>query len=144
MGVGKLILTLTSSLLSIILHQMHKPKMPNMTDISSVIKNLSKSLGFEQKMVELSIQKRWNEIMGENIANHTRPGQIRYKKLYIEVDNSVWMHQLLFLKEEVLSRVNRSIGREIIDEVRFKLGLNDYTGQDAGEQVPGALNIIPN
>lgn len=102
---------------------MHDPKM---VDISSVINNLSKSLGFETKMVELSIQKRWGEIMGENMANHTRPEQIRYKKLYIKVDNSIWMHQLLFLKEEIIRRVNCSIGREIIKEVRFKQGLDDY------------------
>ncbi len=121
-----------------------------MIDISSVINNLSKSLGFEQKMVESSLQKRWGEIMGEKIANHTMPGQIRYKKLYIEVDNPVWMHQLLFLKDEILNRVNRSIGREIINEVRFKLGTgrdnhtDDYTRQDSTETTSAALNIIPN
>lgn len=126
---------------------MHTPKM---IDISSVISNLSKSLGFEQKMVESSLQKRWGEIMGEKIANHTIPGQIRYKKLYIEVDNPVWMHQLLFLKDEILNRVNRSIGREIINEVRFKLGTgrdnhtDDYTRQDSTEKTSAALNIIPN
>ncbi|MEK6576256.1 MAG: DUF721 domain-containing protein, partial [Nitrospirota bacterium] len=99
-------------------------------------------------------QKRWGEIMGEKIANHTIPGQIRYKKLYIEVDNPVWMHQLLFLKDEILNRVNRSIGREIINEVRFKLGTgpdnyrdnhaDDYTRQDSAEKASAALNIIPN
>ncbi|MBI5746942.1 MAG: DUF721 domain-containing protein [Nitrospirae bacterium] len=134
-------------MLSIIFHEMHTPKM---IDISSVINNLSKSLGFEQKMVELSIQKRWGEIMGGKIANHTMPGQIRYKKLYIEVDNPVWMHQLLFLKDEILNRVNRSIGREIINEVRFKLGTgrenhtDDYTRQDSTEKVSATLNIAPN
>lgn len=120
---------------------MHDPKMIN---ISSVINNLSKGLGFEAKMIELSIQKRWSEIMGENIAHHTRPEQIRYKKLYIKVDNTLWMHQLLFLKEEILRRVNGSIGREIVNEVRFKLGIDDNTRQDAPEKAPGALNIITN
>ncbi len=130
-------------MLSIIVHPMHTPKM---IDISSVINNLSKSLGFEQKMVESSLQKRWGEIMGEKIANHTIPGQIRYKKLYIEVDNPVWMHQLLFLKDEILNRVNRTIGREIINEVRFKLGTgrDDYLRQDTAEKASAALNIIPN
>jgi predicted nucleic acid-binding Zn ribbon protein len=125
---------------------MHTPKM---IDISSVINNLSKSLGFEQKMVESSLQKKWGEIMGEKIANHTIPGQIRYKKLYIEVDNPVWMHQLLFLKDEILNRVNRTIGREIINEVRFKLGTgldkhtDDYTKQDSTQMTSAALYVIP-
>jgi len=125
---------------------MHTPKM---IDISSVINSLSMSLGFEQKMVESSIQQRWEEIMGEKIANHTIPGQIRYKKLYIHVDNPVWMHQLLFLKDEILNRVNCTIGREIINEVRFKLGTGpdnhtaDYTKQDSTQMTSAALNVIP-
>lgn len=99
-----------------------------MTDISTLINNLSRGLGFETKMIEMSIQKKWAEIMGENIAHHTRPEQIRYKRLYIKVDNTLWMHQLAFLKEEILRRVNYSVGREIINEVRFKLSIDDQAG----------------
>ena len=121
---------MTSLFLSIILAGMHNPKMPKMIDISSVISNLSKSLGFETRMIELSVQKRWHEIMGENIANHTRPGEIRYKKLYINVDNPLWMHHLLFFKEEMLKKVNDLIGREVVSEIRFKLGIDAETSQD--------------
>ncbi|HJS67350.1 MAG TPA: DciA family protein, partial [Nitrospiraceae bacterium] len=48
--------------------------------------------------------------------------QIRYKKLYLQVHNSVWMHQLTFLKPTLLHKLNEVAGGELITEIVLRVG----------------------
>jgi hypothetical protein len=57
-------------------------------------------------MFEARLRRQWPDIVGEPIAAHTRPDQVRFKKLYVLVHNSVWLQQLTFLKPVLLDKVN--------------------------------------
>ena len=60
--------------------------------------------------------------MGEPIATHTRPDQIRFKKLTIFVHNSVWLQQLTFLKPVLLQKVNTMAGESLVTEIVLRIG----------------------
>jgi hypothetical protein len=56
------------------------------------------------------------------MASNTWPDQIRYKKLYLIVHNSVWLHQLTFLKPTLIQKLNGAAGGELITEIVLRVG----------------------
>lgn len=90
--------------------------------VSSVLKGLARRLGLESKLLESRLRRDWVSIVGEPIASHTWPDQIRYKKLYLLVHNSVWLHQLTFLKPTLLHKLNTVAGGELVTEIVLRVG----------------------
>jgi hypothetical protein len=56
------------------------------------------------------------------MASNTWPDQIRYKKLYLLVQNSVWLHQLTFLKPTLIHKLNQVAGGELITDIVLRVG----------------------
>ena len=90
--------------------------------LSSILEGVARRLGIESKLLESRLQRDWASIVGEPIASNTWPDQIRYKKLYLLVHNSVWMHQLTFLKPTLIQKLNGAAGGELIAEIVLRVG----------------------
>lgn len=89
---------------------------------SSILSGLAKRLGLESRLVELRLQQRWREIVGEPMASHTWPVQLRFKKLYLIVRNSVWLNQLTFLKPALLLKLQAESGTGVVTDIAFRVG----------------------
>ena len=99
----------------------------------AILSGLAKRLGLETRLVELRIQQRWPEIVGEPMGSHTWPAQIRFKKLYLLVENSVWLQQLTFLKPALLAKL-REAGVQTVQTI--------YTNDlDQGPYISQTLRI---
>jgi hypothetical protein len=90
--------------------------------VSSVLTKLAKRLGLEARLLEAQLRRHWPEIAGDQIAAHTRPDQIRFKKLHLVVANSVWLQQLTFLKPTLLKKINETAGSGIVADILFRVG----------------------
>jgi hypothetical protein len=88
----------------------------------SILAGLAHRLGLESKLFEARLRRQWPDIVGEPIATHTRPDQIRFKKLTIFVHNSVWLQQLTFLKPVLLQKVNMMAGEPLVTEIVLRIG----------------------
>jgi hypothetical protein len=90
--------------------------------VSSVLEGLARRLGLESKLLESRLRRDWVSIVGEPIASNTWPDQIRYKKLYLLVHNSVWLHQLTFLKPTLIHKLNTVAGAELVTDIVLRVG----------------------
>lgn len=90
--------------------------------VSSVLEGLAHRLGLESKLLESRLRRDWVSIVGEPIASNTWPDQIRYKKLYLLVHNSVWLHQLTFLKPTLIHKLNSVAGGELVTDIVLRVG----------------------
>lgn len=88
----------------------------------SILSGLAKRLGLESRLFELRLQHQWREIVGDPIAAHTHPDQIRFKKLYLIVRSSVWLQQLTFLKPALITKLNETAGTDLIADITFRVG----------------------
>jgi hypothetical protein len=70
----------------------------SLDSFSIILSGLAKRLGLQTHLFEVRLQQQWREIIGEPVGSHTWPVQVRFKKLYLIVRNSVWLQQLMFLK----------------------------------------------
>ena len=88
----------------------------------NILSGLAKRLGLQSHLFELRLQQQWCDVIGEPIAAHTWPAQIRFKKLYLIVRNSVWLQQLVFLKPTLLTKLNEQAGAEVLTDIAFRVG----------------------
>ncbi len=97
-------------------------RLGSIDSVSIVLAGLARRLGLESKLLESRLRRNWVSIVGEPIASNTWPDLIRYKKLYLLVHNSVWLHQLTFLKPTLLHKLNTVAGGELIIDIVLRVG----------------------
>ncbi len=61
----------------------------------------------------------WDEIVGNSITNVTTPKKIENDVLIVEVNSPVWRNELMFLKQNILQKLNQKLKGEPIKEIRF-------------------------
>jgi predicted nucleic acid-binding Zn ribbon protein len=99
-----------------------KDNKSDFSPIGSVISNLLGSYRHESDEDLVRIWHLWNEAVGEVIARNARPGAFKGKLLLVNVSSSTWAHQLQFLKIEIIKKVNDALGKELVEEIKFKIG----------------------
>ena len=40
----------------------------------------------------------------------------------VNVSSAPWMQQLQFLKPELIEKLNETLGKELVEDIRFKIG----------------------
>lgn len=94
----------------------------SLDSFGSILSGLSKRLGLQSHLFELRLQQQWRDIIGDPVGAHTWPAQVRFKKLYLIVRNSVWLQQLIFLKPALLTKLNERAGSEMLTDISFRVG----------------------
>ncbi len=95
--------------------------------IHSILEKTLKTLEIDVPLKTYSILGAWNDIVGESVAEHSRPRSIRNQILFIDVAHPTWMQQLQFLKPTLLDQMNAFLGKPLIQDIRFKLGKTSPT-----------------
>ncbi len=93
-----------------------------MDRVSVTLGNFLNAHGLAGRLSEYRIIGKWEKTVGTVIARHAQPQLIRGKKLTLIVDSPAWMQQLSLLKQELIEKVNKSFGKEVIRSITLKLG----------------------
>jgi len=76
----------------------------------------------EPDMELAQIWDRWDRIVGKVVAENAQPTAFKGKILMVQVASSTWIHQLQFVKAEMISKLNSALGKELVKEIKFKIG----------------------
>ncbi len=69
------------------------------------------------------VVKVWNELLDPNIVAHAQPVGLRRGTLFVIVDSSPWLNELVrYRRKEILDRLQHSFGREFIQRISFRVG----------------------
>lgn len=90
--------------------------------LGDILQLAMKRRGIALNLESQRIARAWDNAVGARIAAQTRPDQIRRDVLFVRVSSSVWMQQLHFLKREIIEKVNRTLGEEVIGNLYFTIG----------------------
>ncbi|MBI1821890.1 MAG: DUF721 domain-containing protein [Nitrospirae bacterium] len=102
--------------------------------ITSILKPLLKRYGLEAQMQVYTLIDQWETFVGPQIASHTLPYQLKFKKLFLYVDSSAWMNQLNYLKQELTDKINKVAGEPWVREIFFKIGSVEKNVETAVEE----------
>jgi predicted nucleic acid-binding Zn ribbon protein len=72
----------------------------------------------------------WDEIVGRRIGEKARPRELRGKTLFVDVDGSAWIHELSFLKADILEKLNERVGGDAIDRIVFLAKGSEEDGRE--------------
>jgi predicted nucleic acid-binding Zn ribbon protein len=86
--------------------------------LDDVLKPYRSKPDFELK----EVWRLWDEAVGETIAQNARPAAFKTKLLIVHVSSSSWIHQLQFLKNDMITQLNAALGKPLIAEIKFKIG----------------------
>jgi predicted nucleic acid-binding Zn ribbon protein len=64
----------------------------------------------------------WQKTFGAPIADNAKPYAVKGSLLLVHVSSSVWIHQLRFLKSDLLDRLNQELKEGQIADIKFKIG----------------------
>jgi len=80
-------------------------------------------LRMDCRQAETEILKVWKHQLDPNIVAHAQPTGIRNGTLFVTVDSSVWLHEIVrYRRHEILERLRNSFGRELIARISFRVG----------------------
>ena len=91
--------------------------------IADVLPQVTKNLRMDQRRADVEIVKVWNSMIDPNIVTHAQPAGVRNGTLFVNVDSSVWLSEIVrYRRREILDRLQYSFGRELIQRISFRVG----------------------
>lgn len=90
--------------------------------IDDLLEQTLKNLGISKKVKKTQVINTWPRVIGEEIKEHTEAKYFDRGTLFVNVDNSSWAHQLLFMKQNLINKINEKLKEELLHEIRFKVG----------------------
>ena len=93
-----------------------------MQSIGSVLEDALRELKYDTKIKEHLALEVWDKVVGENIARQTQPEYVKNNKLFVKVSTTAWMNGLMSMKQMIIGRLNRKLGKRVIEDLHFDLG----------------------
>jgi len=91
--------------------------------VGAVMPKVLGKLRMEQRQAEAEIVRVWNNLIDPTISAHAQPASIARGTLFVTVDNSVWLDEVVrYRRKEILARLQHSFGRELIQRISFRVG----------------------
>ena len=97
-------------------------KQSNFVHIGNIINGVLKQYRTESDFELKAVWRLWDETVGDTIAHNAQPAAFKGNLLIVHVSSSTWIHQLQFLKKDVISRLNSALGKPLLKEIKFKVG----------------------
>ncbi len=90
--------------------------------IGSIIADVLKTYRKDADAELVRVWQVWDDVVGDVIAQNARPAAFKGKILIVHVSSSTWVHQLQFLKQEMIVKLNNAFGKNLIDDLKLKIG----------------------
>ena len=93
--------------------------------ISDILARMKQTTVLGKNLEQAKIWEHWEKLIGKHLAAHCRPHSIKDGQLRIIVESPVWMHKLSYLKWDLLLRINRMAGKELVSDAFFVLASDE-------------------
>lgn len=78
--------------------------------------------GWQDRLHDSQIHRRWLEIAGEEIAAHAEPVRLRGGVLVVRAQSGAWATQLRYLTPRLLERAQEVLGADRVERVQIVSG----------------------
>lgn len=90
--------------------------------IDNVMQGWLRDHGYESQVGSGSLIARWNEIVGEQLADHVTPEAVRDtddgRELLLRADSTAWATQVRLLLPQIHGRIATLLGAGVVDRIR--------------------------
>src|SRR2546421_5988641 len=96
--------------------------------IAAALESLVGGMQSATKVRESLAMAYWDRVVGGQAAAASEPESVREGVLYVRTKSSVWSHELTFLQGNIISQLNKRVGKAVIRQIVFRA-----QGIDKGE-----------
>lgn len=79
---------------------------------------------------------RWSAIVGEDVAEHARPVDLKDGELTVQADSTAWATQLRLLQRQLLAKIAAGVGNDVVRRLKV-LGPSAPSWRFGQRHVPG-------
>ena len=90
--------------------------------LDDVLKGLLKQSPLNDGLERQEVLSCWPEVVGTEIARHSRAVSLQDGLLLVQVDGSVWAQELALLRNRIVSAFAERLGDGAVREIRFHSG----------------------
>lgn len=87
--------------------------------VANILPKALEKLGLSKGIEQHRALILWDQVVGKEIASHTKPGWVRYGILWVIVDDSIWHQELEFLRSQIVDRINEHLKHTKIRGIKF-------------------------
>ncbi|WP_310739360.1 DciA family protein [Microbispora sp. H10830] len=98
------------------------------------IRDLLAARGWEQPVAVGGVFGRWAEIVGPELAAHTRPETFEDGEVVVAADSTAWATQVRLLASTLVRRLNEELGDGVVTRVKVH-------GPGVGHRQEGGLRV---
>jgi predicted nucleic acid-binding Zn ribbon protein len=92
-----------------------------MIDVARLLPKLLNATGANPEMAEIVAKLAWSRAAGDGLRRHAIPFRLFQKTLVVSVADTIWQKQLQSMSAELVSRINRLLGREVVEIIEFRI-----------------------
>ena len=90
-----------------------------MQSLKIAIDSMLKKIGIDNAVSQNKALNIWDEIVGKNVAKNTKPDRVEHGVIIVKVSSPTWRQELYFQKNEIIQKINNTIGKNVIKDIRF-------------------------
>ena len=94
--------------------------MKTATDLGSILNKVLRDLNIEKRVYQSQALIIWNDVVGEKISKISSPEKVENGILFVGVKSPSWRMELIYLKRDIIHRLNTKIGVNAIKDIIFK------------------------
>jgi predicted nucleic acid-binding Zn ribbon protein len=90
--------------------------------LSDALAKVGKELGLAPGDAHHTLDARWSEVVGNDVAAHARLVSVRDGTLTVAVDDPIWATQLRYLEPAIVTRATALLGPGIVTGMKVRVG----------------------
>ena len=92
-----------------------------MIDLGLLLPKLVGAAGTTPEMAEVAAKIAWARVAGAGLRRLAVPFRLHQKTLIVSVADAIWQKQLQSMSPEMVFRINRLLGRDLVDFIEFRI-----------------------
>ncbi|MGD9873199.1 MAG: DUF721 domain-containing protein [Kiritimatiellia bacterium] len=90
--------------------------------LGELIPDVMKKMGMHGRLHEAAMLDEWPQLVGAQLAGHTRPVKLEHDVLTVFVDHSAWLSELSrYGKKQMMDKLNARFGTGCIKSIHLAL-----------------------
>ena len=113
-----------------------------MIDVARLLPKLMNATGAHPELAEIAVKLAWTRAAGDGLRRHAIPFRLFRQTLVVSVADVIWQRQMRSMSTELISRINNLLGREVVEDIEFRIDPVTVEQVRASSQPP-ARDRIP-
>jgi hypothetical protein len=96
-----------------------------------VLSGLLQQLGLDRAIQQLTLFRLWGRVVPSRIRERAGIEDFRAGRLYLRVEDPIWMHELHMLRHQLRAKLNQAADEPLVEEIVLRIGPVDRGVREA-------------